>query len=205
MGNRASHRVETRTRQFRDYIGGIVDGVGVVAAPPHAVRTRGASPAARVHIAGNLSDVAWSTTGKNLAVSGNTLTDTSSSGGATVTTRAGSTFGQPSFASTNTVTVTNAATRYVANAPATGTNTTITNSYALYVGAGGSYLGGTIVSGGNSGDKIHWSTSGTGKSARHRHQEQIRSPTGLPPTTAGAWAALRFPPARRTCCSRPAA
>ena len=45
---------------------------------------------------------------------------------------------------TNSVTATNAATLYIANAPAAGTNITITNPYALYVNAGKTYIGGVL-------------------------------------------------------------
>lgn len=58
-------------------------------------------------------------------------------------------FAQPTLAATNTgVTTTNAATVYIANAPAAGTNQTITNSYALYVAAGNALINASTVSSG---------------------------------------------------------
>lgn len=53
---------------------------------------------------------------------------------------------QPTVAATNTsVVTTNAYTLYVANAPTAGTNQTLTNAYALGVGAGPSSFGGAIT------------------------------------------------------------
>jgi hypothetical protein len=54
-------------------------------------------------------------------------------------------FGQITLAtSANAITATNAATLYIANAPAAGTNITITNPYALQVAAGRTYIGGSL-------------------------------------------------------------
>src|SRR3989344_1717966 len=90
-----------------------------------------ASPTSILNIGTSKSDTSWTTTGKNFAVNANTLTDTSGTG--TITTRVANSFGIPTFASDNAVTITNAATLYIAGAPAAGTNTTLTNSNALHV------------------------------------------------------------------------
>jgi len=59
---------------------------------------------------------------------------------------ASSSFGTTTFASTLAgSTITNAATLYIAAAPAAGTNVTITNGYALYIAAGASYFGGAVT------------------------------------------------------------
>jgi hypothetical protein len=113
------------------YFGGLI-GVGT------------SSPLAKVNIAGNQSIASWTATGPNLAVNANTLTDATSAAAATITTRAANSFGTPTLASTNAITVTNAATLYIAAAPTAGTNTTITNSYAVYSAAGNNYFGGGV-------------------------------------------------------------
>ncbi len=60
-------------------------------------------------------------------------------------TRVASSFGIPTFASTNTaVTVTHAASLYIAGPPVAGTNTTLANNYPLYVGSGTSLMGAGI-------------------------------------------------------------
>ena len=53
---------------------------------------------------------------------------------------------QPTLAACNSVTFSNASTLYIANAPAAGTNATLTNKYALYIGNGNSYFNGVITS-----------------------------------------------------------
>ncbi|GMF43748.1 unnamed protein product [Phytophthora fragariaefolia] len=68
-------------------------------------------------------------------------TDTSSLAGATVASSVISSYGQPTIASTNSITITRAATVYLDNAPGQGTNTTITNSYSLWVSSGKVLLG----------------------------------------------------------------
>ncbi|GMF28192.1 unnamed protein product [Phytophthora fragariaefolia] len=70
-----------------------------------------------------------------------TYTDTSTAGGATVASSVISSYGQPTIASTNSITITRAATIYIENAPAQGTNTMITNSYSLWVPTGKVLLG----------------------------------------------------------------
>jgi Chaperone of endosialidase len=97
---------------------------------------------AHLYISGNVSDASWMSTGKALAVAAATFTDTTGSG--TKTRRVAVSFAQPTFASSSAVTVTDAATLYIPAAPAAGTNTTFTNSWAQYIGAGNAFFGGNI-------------------------------------------------------------
>jgi hypothetical protein len=70
-----------------------------------------------------------------------TYTDTTSSG--TIAAMAPFySIAQPTLATSNVTTYTNAATLYIANAPATGGSATITNPYALYVASGANYFAG---------------------------------------------------------------
>ena len=95
-------------------------------------------PSSVVTIAGNQSASSWTTTGLLLSVGGQTLTDTTGSG--TISTRAASSFGTPTFASSGAVTVTYGATVLISGAPSAGSGTTITNPYALFVQSGDVYL-----------------------------------------------------------------
>lgn len=72
-----------------------------------------------------------------------TYTDTTSSGTVAFAPFYG--LAQPTLSTSNVTTYTNAATLYIANAPAAGGSATITNPYALYVAAGKSYFGGDVV------------------------------------------------------------
>lgn len=92
---------------------------------------------------GNSSLGNISTNGAGLVVDPGTFTDTTSSG--TVSVVGIHTIGQPTLSSSSVTTFTNAATLYIANAVATGSNSTLTNRYALYVAAGASGFGGDIV------------------------------------------------------------
>ena len=86
---------------------------------------------------GNVSQAAWqNATGVAVNIASATFTDTSSGAGTLTGPNAATWFGQPTFASTNAVTYTKAATVYIQNAPAAGTNTTLTNPYALLVANG---------------------------------------------------------------------
>jgi hypothetical protein len=107
----------------------------------------GSTPAAAVQIATNRSSTSWTTAGILLSVGGQTLTDTDGTG--TIATRVGSSITRPTFASTNAVTVTDGASFYISNAPAAGTNTSITNAYAFFVDAGNVRLDGDVVIGGS--------------------------------------------------------
>lgn len=91
---------------------------------------------------GAMNSTSWTTTGIMSATHAATVTDTTGSG--TIANRVSNSFAQPTFASNNAVTLTNAATVYIDNAPAAGTNTTITNPFALQVAAGASSFGGNV-------------------------------------------------------------
>lgn len=99
----------------------------------------------RLRSAGNLSSAAWTTTGCSFDLAAATFTDTSSAAAAVVATRAAATVNTPTFASTNAITVTNAATFYVGGRPTAGTNTTITSGWAVWVNSGDSHFGGNIT------------------------------------------------------------
>ncbi|GMF22350.1 unnamed protein product [Phytophthora fragariaefolia] len=71
----------------------------------------------------------WTLIGIQYQSRATTYTDTSSVAGATVI----SSYGQPTIVSTNSITITRAATVYIDNAQAQGTNTTIANSYSLLI------------------------------------------------------------------------
>ena len=109
---------------------------------------------------GSLSAPAWTTSGvAHQSVSGSTFTDTSSTG--TVAISAINGFNTQTLASTNTITVTDAATIYIGGAPSAGTNTTITNRNSLYVASGISrFLGAVTINGSNVNTTI--SPTGTG-------------------------------------------
>ena len=72
-----------------------------------------------------------------------TYTDNVVVGGATIANAAIHAIAQPTLAAANAVvTFTNASTLYIANAPAPGTNATLTNPWALNIANGNTYLGG---------------------------------------------------------------
>jgi hypothetical protein len=96
----------------------------------------------RLRSSGNQSVPAWTTTGVTFDAAAATFTDNSTAAAGVVATRAVSSFNTPTLASTNAITVTSAATVYIANRPTAGTNTTITNGYALWVDAGNAQLDG---------------------------------------------------------------
>lgn len=79
---------------------------------------------------GALSSTAWTTSGIGLRVSAATYTDTSSLAG-TVAASHIHAIAAPTMASTNIITVTDAGTLYISGPPTAGTNTTITNGWAL--------------------------------------------------------------------------
>lgn len=90
----------------------------------------------------------WATAGILLRMMAGTWTDSSTAASGTAATAVFSSFAQPTLAATNaTVTTTDAATVYIAAAPAAGTNMTITNAYALWIDAGLFRLDGTTGAG----------------------------------------------------------
>jgi hypothetical protein len=78
-----------------------------------------------------VSTAAWATSGVNLKLQSRSYTDTSSTG--TIASSYVNVIASPTLASTNAVTVTNAASLFV-DAPIASTNTTITNGWAIYAG-----------------------------------------------------------------------
>jgi len=103
------------------------------------------APTSKVHLGGNETKAAPTTTGAWFGVSAATLTDNSTAASGTVATGTFSAFAQPTYAASNvSVTVTDAATVYIANAPTAGTNVTITKPYSLWVDAGKSRFDGIV-------------------------------------------------------------
>jgi hypothetical protein len=81
-----------------------------------------------------------------LYVDSATYTDSATAGAGTVTHGTIVAVNNPAIAATNaSVTYTNASTLYIDGAPTNGTNVTITNPYALYVAAGNTFFGGSVV------------------------------------------------------------
>jgi hypothetical protein len=91
------------------------------------------------NITGSQSAPSWTTNGLQLSVIGSTLTNVNATG--TVAVQTANSIGRPTFAGLNAHTITAAATLYIASSPAAGTNTTITNAYALYSASGFNYFG----------------------------------------------------------------
>lgn len=99
-----------------------------------------------VTIGGSLSAPAWTNTGIALKTATSIYTDTTSSG--TVSKQAVHAFAAPILAASNPTTYTNAATVYIAGAPAAGTNVTLPSARALWVDSGITRLDGdTTITG----------------------------------------------------------
>lgn len=104
--------------------------------------------AAGVTTAQSTASIAWtftpgnktgtpSTTGGITNYAASTWTDNNTAGSGTATAWVGHAFQRPTLAASNSsVTTTNAATVYIANAPLAGSNETLTNPYALWVDDG---------------------------------------------------------------------
>jgi len=93
----------------------------------------------------NISASSWTTSGIQLRTGVNTYTNSSTASSGTAASAVFNSFARPTLAATNTsVTTTNAATVYIDNSPAAGTNMTITNAYSLWVNTGNSLFGGTL-------------------------------------------------------------
>src|SRR3989344_751752 len=88
-------------------------------------------PTGHLQIDGNISASAWTTDGISFDSNAATYTDTSTAAAGTVAVRTANSFGAPTFASTNAITVTDAFTLYVPK-PIAGTNTTITRANSAY-------------------------------------------------------------------------
>ncbi|GMF32542.1 unnamed protein product [Phytophthora fragariaefolia] len=88
----------------------------------------------------------WTLLGIQYEARAKTYTDTSYLAGATVASSVISSYGQPTIASTNSITITRATTVYIENSVASSTNMTITNPYSLWIANGKVLLGDTSVS-----------------------------------------------------------
>ena len=132
------------------YVGGIIDTLNTTDAgltSPGASGSLQASGGAgiaknlavggTISRTGNVSQASWQgATGVALNLASAIYTDTSTGAGTVTGPNAASWLGQPTMASTNAVTYTEAATLYIQNAPAAGTNTTLSNPYSLLIGNG---------------------------------------------------------------------
>ena len=86
---------------------------------------------------GNILQSAWqNSSGVALNIPAASYQDTSTGAGTVAGPNSASWFGIPTFSSTNAVTYTDAATIYIAGSPLAGSNTTLSNPYALLVGSG---------------------------------------------------------------------
>jgi len=96
-------------------------------------------------------NITLGTDGHLFHIDAQTLTDNTTSASGTASANFSLvTIDQPTLAATNASTTTIASTVYIANAPAAGTNETLTNAYALYVAAGTVKIVGTLETGGSS-------------------------------------------------------
>ena len=87
--------------------------------------------------AGNVSRGSWGTGGAGLVLPGATFTDAEAAQDGIVNTAHINAMGTPTIAAANTnVTVTDAATFYIASAPSAGTNVTLTDGWAMWVQGG---------------------------------------------------------------------
>jgi len=132
------------------YVGGIIDILNTTDAALTTPGTTGSLQAlggagiaknlavgGTISRTGNVSQAAWqNATGVALNLAAATYTDSTTGAGTVTGPNAASWLGRPTFASTNAVTYTEAATLYIQNSPAAGTNTTLTNPYALLVANG---------------------------------------------------------------------
>jgi len=101
-------------------------------------------------ISGDRTRNAWGLTGVQFDSDAATFTDNSTAASGTASTAVFNSFDIPTLAATNaSVTTTDAATVYIAGAPAAGTNQTITNPYALWVDAGNVKFDGDLDVAGN--------------------------------------------------------
>jgi hypothetical protein len=101
---------------------------------------------ASLTVGGNIAVPAWGTNGIAGRFEAATHTDTSTAASGTAASAVFTSFAQPTLAATNaSVTTTDAATVYIANAPAAGTNQTIPNAWSLWVAAGACRFDGAVL------------------------------------------------------------
>lgn len=99
--------------------------------------TFSASTGVTITYSGNKTLASWVVGGGTVFdVASATYTDNFSAAASVISNRYASRFGTPTFASTNAITVTDAATFAIGGAPTAGTNTTITRAWAFYIVAG---------------------------------------------------------------------
>ena len=91
---------------------------------------------------GAISSAAWLTAGIGFNQTAATYTNTSTAG--TYATAVAHSLQQPTFASTNVVTITDAANFYIDNAPTTSSSTTITRSWAAWINSGKLLIGSPV-------------------------------------------------------------
>lgn len=137
----------------------------------------GGVPAAGIHLLGNLTQAAWTTSGIGLRVSSATYTDSTSSG--TVAQVATHNFGTPTLAASSATTYTIAETIRINGAPTAGTNVTLTNTYALYVASGVSRFEDGIVTGNTT---LHTTTVALTNGAAAQTATMTNGPTAGNPT-----------------------
>jgi hypothetical protein len=86
-----------------------------------------------------------STVGEYISISTVTFTDNDTAGSGTATAMAFNAFAAPTLSASNSsVSTTTAATLYIAGAPISGTNETITNAYSIWVDSGNMRLDGSL-------------------------------------------------------------
>lgn len=128
-----------------------------------------AAPSATLHLGGNVSLPAWTAAGPGFRIAAATYTDTTSSG--TTANAVIHSIGTTTLAANSVTTFTNVACLYIANSPQAGTNTTITNAYALWVDNGNVRFDGFVGVGGVPAGQLHvaanasaaaWTTNGVG-------------------------------------------
>jgi len=146
----AASSATTYTSAYTLGIGGPpAAGANVTITNAYALSVTGTSVlGGEVYVGASGSYPAWTSGGIILRENNNTYTDTTSSG--TVGQNYANRIGMPTFAASSATTYTTAATFEIDNAPAAGTNVTLTNPLALFVG-GNSNLGGFTSFGGATG------------------------------------------------------
>jgi hypothetical protein len=110
--------------------------------------TASALSGSQLMISGSVSAPAWGISGVAAHVDSATYTDTTSASFGTVANTAVNSLGIPTVSAVNSaLTYTNASTLYIAGAPISGTNVSITNPLSLYVNSGRSVFAGGLSSG----------------------------------------------------------
>ncbi|MBK0380929.1 hypothetical protein [Mucilaginibacter segetis] len=146
------------------------------------VGTASTQPLAMLHLQGAFSADSWATKGIQLKISGNTITDNTSSG--TITNSYANVINGAKLAAINTLTITDAVTLYI-DSPTAGTNSTIVNPYSLKLGGAMKLAAGNtafapvkFVSGP---DKITWAVGDMGFGPSSGTNRFVLVPTGNTP------------------------